>query len=1442
VRDEESAHVAARAAALAARVTFVLVTALPKEYAAMKAMLDEPVSFRAPGRGATHDYLLGEVPERGGGKHAVALVLADQGNPGAATYVTSAVHDFTDLNAVIMVGIAGAVPHPAKVEDHVRLGDVVVSGGNGVAKYDFVKEHRDRIESKSPPRPPSASLLNAARRLEAGALEGKRPWEDHLGRAAHLNVMRPDAKTDLLAETADPSRWVVHPHDPDRRPDAPRVFLGTIASADRLQRNAAHRDALREQYGARAVEMEGAGVAEAAWLLECFYFVVRGACDYCDANKNDAWQPYAAVIAAAYTLALLEETAAVEPGVSARSSGPAPLTGDPALDPATQPARAVVGRQRTTALSVGIVDRDPILEAEHHAHLDGARDLLRKGHARLASDDLEALKARIWSSAAPAVRARVLGLIGHAEFELGHFEAAGKALVGALDHAPLEPKVQANAALGHSLLGNTAAASQWAHTALESDPTNVTARQVLIHHDGRDDATILEEHEKILGTRAELFFALGHRASRSEDPARAAHWFRKAAAVDAADPEVLASVGQSLLGVVLEKLDETLEPKELTAADRERLREAADYLQRAWGALKDDEVRGARVHWALSLGNARRLLDEHLAAVAVADEALRLGGAGTQDVVGFRAAVATDAKDYKRVVELLDGRTNETPEALGLLAAAKSNLADYDAAVELWKKLLNLDLSDSGREQAERNLVLTLLEAGKGADAHATVARLLEEDATIPRQLIASEVAGRLGDTALRDERLQGALGRATRETPRRLLLSLGDALLRAARPEDAASVYELCTSPETSERDANRLLTALHRAGRFASALEACRRITESRGPTRLCTEVESVIHEQLGDLPSARAACERYLKDHAEDSAVLLRLATILQRAGERAAEEAVLDRIRPNEILDDLVLGAHLIELLVAAGRKTAALDLLYALRRAHIDDPRAHLLYISRHLVLGREDRTPDVVGIDVAARIEGAGAPADLVLVTDDANPDRSQGELGATQPLAKAMLGKRVGDAVTFESAPHRQWRIAELCSKYAFAHRKSLAEFGARFPDDASLEQYDVPKDPGEFVSQLKARLGESAPQWDKILDAYGSTSVTVGALGKALGRSPREALGIVLVSRHGLIAAANTTEEKQAASVLLDRADSTLVLDFTALVVLDAIDVLESATMGRPVIVAQTTVDVLRQEVARWRDVPDDGYMSMGVHEGELLRHVFSNTDVARARERLEHLLAWIRDHFQVVPVSAAAVERHADKRELPKLIGECFSDSLLLASEERRILVSDDLKLRFLARQLFGADGIASVHLLLAQRAVGRLDAQTAATACMKLVVSNYRHVAVDATVLEAAARAEQWHPTGAFARVVDTLKGPDTQLQSAIIVAVEFLRIVWFALVLPQQRDGLVMAVLDALAVGRNQKEVLDIVRIAVRAKFVLLPLAAKDFERVLNLWARMHLQG
>jgi hypothetical protein len=85
------------------------------------------------------------------------------------------------------------------------------------------------------------------------------------------------------------------------------VFIGTIACANRLLKNPLHRDQVRDDFDVRAVDMEGFGIAEATWSQNVGFLVIRAICDYCDSNKGDAWQGYAAVMAAAYARAVLEE-------------------------------------------------------------------------------------------------------------------------------------------------------------------------------------------------------------------------------------------------------------------------------------------------------------------------------------------------------------------------------------------------------------------------------------------------------------------------------------------------------------------------------------------------------------------------------------------------------------------------------------------------------------------------------------------------------------------------------------------------------------------------------------------------------------------------------------------------------------------------------------------------------------------------------------------------------------------------------------------------------------------------------------------------------------------------------------------------------------------------------------------------------------------------------
>lgn len=311
-------HPATSSVSLADRVTIGVITALPKEWAAVECHFDRPEDYKGP-RTSTR-YKIGVLPALCGGEHVVALVQSGMGNNAAAARAGLLFNDFQYMKHVVMIGIAGAVPYPSKPSDHVRLGDVVVSDRSGVIQYDMGKKTADGWIPRHQAVPPSAELLAAVRNLQGRELKTPIDWAKLLTRTAALpDSVRPNDQDDKLLATPPPRRWwdflcgtkpdryLEHPADPDRRSGEPRVFVGPIGAANTLQKDAVERDQLRDTFSIKAIEMEGAGIADAAYAFSTGYLVVRGTCDYCDKNKNDIWQGYAACVAAAYLAALLEE-------------------------------------------------------------------------------------------------------------------------------------------------------------------------------------------------------------------------------------------------------------------------------------------------------------------------------------------------------------------------------------------------------------------------------------------------------------------------------------------------------------------------------------------------------------------------------------------------------------------------------------------------------------------------------------------------------------------------------------------------------------------------------------------------------------------------------------------------------------------------------------------------------------------------------------------------------------------------------------------------------------------------------------------------------------------------------------------------------------------------------------------------------------------------------
>jgi nucleoside phosphorylase len=300
-----------------------IITALPIECFAVQTVLNDLHEASDINRDDWSTYYFGTLPSRASDRpHSVVLCLLTEDGGVAAAHGCASLARTWPVRHIIMCGIACGVPNPAEPERHVRLGDILVAE-DGVVPYGHVRVDSAGEQLRRPAARPSVVLRNAARRLRTGEEAERRPWErwlDVTRRPDLAAYARPPASTDVLYDDETGER-LRHPPSARsfHRPGWPRVHHGWIGSGGKLIRTSVERNRLARQHRLIGLDMEGDGVSDAAYLDGVDWFMVRGVSDY-GSLKNDAWHRYAALAAAAYTRALLEQ---VEP---ARSPRPAGLT------------------------------------------------------------------------------------------------------------------------------------------------------------------------------------------------------------------------------------------------------------------------------------------------------------------------------------------------------------------------------------------------------------------------------------------------------------------------------------------------------------------------------------------------------------------------------------------------------------------------------------------------------------------------------------------------------------------------------------------------------------------------------------------------------------------------------------------------------------------------------------------------------------------------------------------------------------------------------------------------------------------------------------------------------------------------------------------------------------------------------------------------------------
>ncbi|KAJ5523286.1 ankyrin [Penicillium frequentans] len=299
------------------------ICAISTEYTAAQAFLDEKHPAPEPLSPAdNNDYTVGKI-----GRHKVVIAVLPYGEYGtssAANVARDMLHSFPNVRIGLMVGIGGGAPSS---KHDVRLGDIVVSaprdGKGGVFQYDFGKTIQNQAFQPTGVlnQPPTAlrtviSGLRSEYEIEGhqleeaviGVLERKPrlrkkykrpdPCSDRLYRSEFLHPSENDASCAVICGD-NPAHLVLRPGRMDDE-DSLAIHYGLIASANQLMKDALVRDKLAAEESVLCFEMEAAGLMN---HFPCL--VIRGICDYADSHKNNEWQGYAAMVAAAYARDLL---------------------------------------------------------------------------------------------------------------------------------------------------------------------------------------------------------------------------------------------------------------------------------------------------------------------------------------------------------------------------------------------------------------------------------------------------------------------------------------------------------------------------------------------------------------------------------------------------------------------------------------------------------------------------------------------------------------------------------------------------------------------------------------------------------------------------------------------------------------------------------------------------------------------------------------------------------------------------------------------------------------------------------------------------------------------------------------------------------------------------------------------------------------------------------
>lgn len=1086
--------------------------------------------------------------------------------------------------------------------------------------------------------------------------------------------------------------------------------------------------------------------------------------------------------------------------------------------------------------------------------IEYGKTLIHKGDFNLALDYFLNLKEQLSSTSEDNIKYQILAYIGLANYELGNFEEAARYFIQAQKKAKRDnAQALALVALGYESIGDFKNAEKYIQQAIELNPGNSVANGLTIRINSAN-LSLEELTELVLPlyrNDINVLLSLGVAALDKERFIEAEKYFEKSIDVSDGDTKkIKLFLSCALLQPFTNKVPLFL-IGQLDSNKQKKIEKAVELLTDVLDAIipNPENISNIQLNALVNRSGALWLLDRREEAIRDLEIALSSDIENPQLIRQYADLLYRSGNVEKAIVELKKVAIDlQHPEASIDLARILVEYDSFHEAEILINKIIENKLDYKFKSDAQQIKISLFHKVERFEEAKLLCEQLLkkEPDNTITfTQYIYILKATNCQHTEI--EKLINCCRNFINIDSLNLvsLYCLARLYEDFKYYRDAASIYEKLADTTLNNELTERLLYTYYYSGNLKSALSLCKQILDRSDNNLPVAEMTSCIYEDIGDLNKARKVCQSILKHFPNNIPIQLRLAVINRRANNFKDLDSFLDT---NISMEDLTLEGckELVRLYKIRNKFQRAAEIIYETRRRFYNNSWVHAYYFISYIegissVPGKFDFSNVINNCGVL--LEDKSNKKTWYIFEDRADSDSNKNEINSQHPLYNKLIGKKVGDEIIIRKGYRGKGEIIKtiiaITDKYLAAREQSL-EIVDNSDDLEYLLSFKIPNTDeidDEVFDLWNQTIQDGESHFRKLYAYYSDKKIPFGTL--AIGANNQNPinlwLNLVIKKDYSIFCYWNHRENFKSALAHLEKGGM-IIVDIISLLTLYHLKIADKVVealgkFGIP----QSTFDLFHQLVHTLQEQACNEYVHIDISMGYPFLNGHFPDEPAQLKAHFEQIAKWIKTNCHILTSDKAIDLGRERKDERDKAIGASFADTLLLASEPNRILLSEDQIIRDAAHSESGTKGVWSQTVLYYCYVRGYIDFSKYFDALLELINWEYSFILIDVNLLLEGARRTNWQVKQPYTTLLEYLANSQATEDFLTFIATNFLYQIYKEDILPHHRDTLIFELLKAITIKTSQRSILEQLIPRIKNKFNLQPVTYNEILCLIKIW-------